>query len=124
MRRNSHGYTLLEILLAISVLSLGSLFVFPAFMKSADLLANVSSRYHALILADNLLAKSQKDLYTFGLLPETAENGTRMLNGRRYQYKMNFVKLDPMRTLYEIVLEIRWGDPGEYRMSRVSYAIR
>ena len=56
------GFTLIEVLLAVSVISMGVVFILPTFFKSMNVLAYLSDRFEADLWADNLLVEAEEVL--------------------------------------------------------------
>ena len=118
------GYTLLEILLTVSVLSMAMAYIFPAFFKSADLSANVSSRLQADLLVNNLCVKAEADLRRDGTLSDIPVRGRAELGGKIYDYVVQSRKQNSTGTLYALEVAMEWHDFKKNALHRTFYVFR
>ncbi len=124
---NKRGFTFIEVMIALIVLSTGIVLVYRSFFLCVDYLNNLSTRVYATHLLDSRIAEINRSLATeagalhLGPLVETVPINRRQV---RYDFDM---KLDPLSPsgLYKLTIDLTWFD-GRRKMheGRVAYLMR
>lgn len=118
------AYTLVEVLCAIIVISIGAAFIFPALFKSEHVLSSLPRRFEAEILLSNQLATAEELFSKKGFLASFSSNGEEEINGRKYSYRADFFALNSTRSVYEMRAEASWKDSKENKISRTGFIAR
>ena len=118
------GFTLLETLFAILILSSGIIFIAPALFKSGTILAHISCGYQASILADNLIAEKEEDLWSHHQIDELTSRGQVSSQGVDYSYEIETSRQDVIGRFYRLTVRIFWKDIHENRIERTAYILQ
>ena len=121
---DARGYTLLEILLTVSVIAVASAFIFPSFFKSADMLENIKGRFLADMVLSDLLVQSEIDLRRSGSLELAPRKGKTALGGKTFDFVLNAAKRDTHGRLYEVHAGVEWRDFKKNTVSESAYAFQ
>ena len=123
-RTGVNGFTLIETLFAVLILSSGIVFITPAFFKSGGVLARLAGGYRAEILLNNLITEKEESLRNFGEINTTLSRGTEEAGGFTYTYELEIFPQDSLGRLYLLNARIAWSDYKQNRLSRVAYILR
>ena len=105
------GYSLIEILLTISILSAGILAITPLFFKSSDVLTHLSARTQAVFMMSNLFADAEERLAgSRHSIEDFPSSGTQEIGGRRYQYHLEITPRDVFGRLVALKAVVSWTD--------------
>lgn len=117
-KSSAFSFTLIEVMVTVSVLSFGILLLYHSFFISVDSIQYASNRLNAQIWLDGK-AWDEKDLFTRAkAILATSEAGTFNLNGRDFNFQRSVQSLDP--GLYAYTLTLSWKESGKERS--LSYA--
>ncbi|MCA9396630.1 MAG: type II secretion system protein [Candidatus Omnitrophica bacterium] len=114
------GYTLLEVLLTVSILAVAFTFLFPSLFRSADRLKYLSQRLTAKTILENKIADAAlyyKSALTFQGWPDT---GSDEYFGLPYTYESVIKPVDPAETVREVEIKILW-DEGRKSVTGYTY---
>ena len=123
MKTRRAGFTLVETLFAVTVLSLGLLAIFPAFFKSANTLAHLSQRYQASLLMNNLFSDTEEKLRSGEALLPLAQ-GKEPLGSGACLYTITALPQDGLNRAYLVTVDLEWRDFKENHLSRTALVIR
>ena len=121
---NPKGYTLLEALCAVTVISIGVVLIFPTFFKSANLLAHLSNRFEANLLLENIAAETDSYLRANGNLDDFSLKGKKGFEDGKYACHAEAVPQDRHRESYEVAASVEWTDARKNRLSRTFFITR
>ncbi len=118
-RIGNKSFTLIEVMVTVSVLSFGILLLYHSFFISVDSVQYASNRINAQIWLDSK-AWDEKDSFarSGGVVPVASETGVFKLNGRDFIFNRSMQPLDP--GLYALTLTLSWKESGKERF--LSYA--
>lgn len=120
------GYTLIELLLTVLILSVSIVAIFQSLILSLGRIQYLTHHMHATTLLDNRLAEIENMLRTYKSLPfelnhaETVDTG----NGKIVQFKqtMNLKPVDDYVDVFQLDLTLTWQEGDEQKqLSRSSY---
>ena len=118
------GFTLLEILFAILILSSGILYIAPALFRSGGLLAHVERVYGAELVAANLISQQEEDLRKFDQINQSLSRGDIQSSGISYAYEFETTPQDRAGRLYLVTARVRWRDLRQNEITRKAYILR
>jgi type II secretion system protein I len=112
------GFTLIEVMVTVSVLSFGLVMLFHSFFISMDSVQYASDRLNAQIWLEEKLWEESDMLKRTKMAAQTEESGLFKLQGRDFSWKKSVQLLDA--GLYALTVELSWKEAGRERM--LSYA--
>ena len=122
------GFSLLEIMVAISILAIGIVAIYKAFFTSLDYLSYLKTRLYANILLDQKFADIEYYFKLKGEIPNVREEtdsfrvDQRLINFR-YDFKIKTV--EQMPNLVELDLSILWQQRNrQINLERIAYLTR
>ncbi len=122
--RRVRGFTLIETLFAILILSSGIIFIAPALFKSGVIMTRVACGYQADLLAGNLISEKEEDLRKFNQMTSLTTRGTARMRGTDFFYEIEASSQDRLMRLYQLTVRIHWKDIRENQIIRTAYILR
>ena len=122
--RSPQGFTLIETLFAVIILSSGILFITPAFFRSGQILAYLAHSYEAGLLLNNVIAEKEESLRKFRTLDERISRGQVDSGGVSYAYEVEMTPQNRSGGLYLLTANVRWRDTKQNQVSRTTYILR
>lgn len=121
----AHGFTLIEVIVTVAILSLGVVLIFEAFFISLDSFNYYSNYLNVASWADEQIWETQKNLNYFGSEEPYAEQGGSInRNNRDFRWDLAYSLISSEPDLYEINLELNWQEGRRAaKLSRTAYAI-
>ena len=120
---NNKGFTLVEIMTATAVLSLGLVLIFEAFFISLDAFDYYSNYLNTVNFAEEKIWEAQDNLERFGSLAEMETSGQIKVKNKKVAWFLISDPLDTEARLYKINLQFSWQQ-GKRRpkINRTAYA--
>ena len=119
------AFTLVEVLLAATILTAGILCITPSFFKSAALGGALSNRFSADLLANNLFIDVQHALTSQKATEALPVKGISALNGISYAYDISMEPKDDAKRLYDVHASVGWTDAqGEHSLRYETVVVR
>ena len=114
------GFTLVEIVIATAVLSLGSVLIYEAFFMCMDSFNYCSDYLNMAPWADEKIWEAQEELTFAGTLDELERTGDILRGNNKFSWFLyyNLVSTSVIKDLYEISLTLSWQQ-GK-RVSKIS----
>ncbi len=110
---NSRGFALLEVLLAVVILSVGVIVVYQPLLASLSALNYADDRMEANYLISKELWELENKVYETGRFVERAQDETLLGKTRTYQYEMSSTSLSDDDKLFSINQRISWSSSGQ-----------
>ncbi len=125
---NKRGFTFIEVMIALVVLSTGIVLVYKSFFLCVDYLNNLSTRVYATHLLDSRIAEINRSLAkgTGGSLHLGPLSETVPINRRQVKYDFD-MRLDQLGagSLYKLTIDLTWFDGRrKMREGRAAYLMR
>lgn len=120
----AEGFTLVETLLAILILSSGILFLAPALFKSGAVVAHAACGYQAELLAGNLIAQKEEDLRKYKQINQADTRSETLSGGVSYLCEMKALPQDRLGRLYLVTVRISWKDMRQNQIVRTAYILQ
>lgn len=124
LKIGNKGFTVIEVLLATVVFTVGMLFIYPAFFKCADLLFSISSRSGADLVANNLLLEAEKDLRGGSADTSLETSGKVIFAGQEFQYQRSVSSEGASGGLYRAQVVVRGPGSSQRSYSKTAYLIQ
>ena len=120
----SSGFTLMEIMVATVVLSLGIVLIYQAFFVSLDSFNYCSDYLKVVSWADEKIWQAQDSLSHFGAASEIEARGSLVTRNKSFDWDLSYSLIGSPPDLYKIDLLLS-GSTGKrrLRLSRTAYAI-
>lgn len=115
------GFTLVEVLLAITILAAGALLVIPALQRSADHLQQLYQRRDAETVLSDLIAQAESRFKAEGHLRDFPMEGEVTENGSSFRYRLELSPVNTGGSLMELRATVRWLGEGTSGISRSAY---
>ncbi|MBU0468380.1 MAG: prepilin-type N-terminal cleavage/methylation domain-containing protein [Candidatus Omnitrophica bacterium] len=119
------GFTFVEVMVALAVLSLGIVIIFKGFIVSLDRLSYLTNRLYATTLLDNRITAIERMLRVYETLPFDLNRKENINVGAKeieFRQRMSISEVDDFADVFELDLSLLW-DSGEKEMilSRSAY---
>ena len=119
---NKRGFTLIEVLITVAILSFGIVLLYQAFFICLDAVMHCSNRLEAQFLMGEKLWAAQKDLTSQETLPEGEKNGVLAGRNKDFNWMMLVNSIPESEDLYKINLDFSWQEgKKEITVSRATY---
>ena len=118
-----NGFTLIEVMLSVVLLSVGLVAINQALLKSLSTLAYLQTRGQANSITQNKIWEIQSAAWNQNEAPSRKEDGVLLGTHQAFNYKLQSVTVRGSELLYEIRLAVRWLESGkELGLQRSFYA--
>ncbi len=120
---NKKGFTLIEVMVAVAVLSFGLVMVYQAFFIVLDSY-NYSADYLEIApWIDEKIWHSQDIIMRMAGLENNPRQGEFFARNKKFSWSLDFRVLDPISNLSEVNLEVAWKEGRRnVKISRSGYA--
>jgi len=125
LRTGNKGFTLLEVMIATAVLSLGSLLVYQAFFISLDSFDYYSKLLKVIPWMDQNIWEAQDNLMHFGPAAQMQTEGELKTGDKNIMWNLSYGPVsETNRDLYQVDLALSWQQGRRnIKLSRSAYAI-
>ncbi len=120
----SSGFSLIEIMVAVCVLSIGTVLVLQSNMMSLNVFGRYLNRLEVIRWADNKITQVKEEI-TKSDVPETGtSNGSTKTNRKAYDWQMD-IETGDLPGVYSIHLDVSWPEEGRTaHVYRDSYVLK
>jgi prepilin-type N-terminal cleavage/methylation domain-containing protein len=121
---NLRGFTFIELMVAVSILSLGLVSIYEAFFMSLDAVNYCEDYLNNLSLVDEKICLAQDLLYRQGPEAKIDTSGDFTRNHRNFRWALSYFPVGGIKNLYQVTSSIRWTN-GKRKalLVRSAYAI-
>jgi len=121
---NKEAFTLVEVLVAMMVLALGTVLIYESFFKSLDAF-NYYSRYLTLTsVMDEKVWEAGDSIARLGNLSAIKNSGTFSSNNRDFRWSLSDSPIEEQGNLFRIDFALHWREgKRNIWLSRATYAI-
>lgn len=127
-RTNSNfltGFTLIEIMVATMVLSLGAVMIYEAYFLSLYASNYCYDYLNVVSWADEQIWEAQDNLNRLGILPQEMMSGGFRENSKDFKWGLSYGPAGEAGELYNIDLVVNWRESGKaIKLSRSAVALR
>jgi prepilin-type N-terminal cleavage/methylation domain-containing protein len=121
---NNKGLTLIELMVAVAVLCLGSTLIQEGLLRSLSLLGRHSHTLNAEIWMDERLWQAKQDAFYSESLDRSDKLGEFTADGRSYNWSLAVMPLSGGGGLYSFKLSVFWTEDGRtVDLVKESYAL-
>jgi prepilin-type N-terminal cleavage/methylation domain-containing protein len=118
---NKKGFTLVEVLVAVSILSLGAVFIYQGNMMALDVYGRYVRRLSAQNWAEEKIWQAKEEILGKPFAPIGETSGVFTARGRDYRWQLS-VEASELDEFYSIALEISWKEGSrDMSMERFSF---
>lgn len=118
------SFTLIEVMVATAVLSLGIVLIYEIFFKSLDISNYCSNYLNVVSRADERMWQAQDDLSRFGAIITASLKDEFTDNNEEFFWNLSYQLLDAEAGLYRIEGTLSWEEGlRKKKISRVAYAL-
>jgi prepilin-type N-terminal cleavage/methylation domain-containing protein len=121
--RCKKGFTLLEILTSVVILSVGSVFVLRALAQISHTQLLAENRNHAYIISMSKMAELEAEFVEQGDVKEVTSRSARV-NGQRFRWQVTKAPYQEELGLHEVKLTVTWKQGGDDYQVGTSTLIR
>jgi prepilin-type N-terminal cleavage/methylation domain-containing protein len=122
---NSFGFTFIEVLVTISLLSLGLVLIFKAMIVSLNRIEHLTNRFYASAVLDNRISTIQRMLIVYKALPVDMNVSEKVNIGMRpveFKQEMAFHEVEDYIDVFELDLSLVWEEQRRpVKLSRSAY---
>lgn len=126
LKIGNKAFSLVEVMVATSVLSLGAVLIYEAFFISLDTFNYYSNNLKAIIYIDEKLWHLQDELSRYNTLSATQTSGELTTENKDFIWSTSYEMIDAAdkSNLYKIDLALTWKEGTKnVRLSREAYAM-
>ena len=121
----SLGFTLVEVMVAVVILSVGLVIIYESFLISLDTINFFSNRLHAQLFMREKIWQVQNMLeQSTGIFLPTRENGSVDFGTRRFNWYVDLNLQDAQQQLYTLNASMVWSEGHKLRVIRRSTAVK
>lgn len=120
---SNKGFTLIEVMVATAVLSLGVVFISETLFRSLDAFHYCYNYLNLAAQMDEKIWQAQEGLTRLGQIPPEGESAL-SLGKQKFPFQLSYALLNAEESLYRIDLLVSWQEGARrIRLSRAAYAI-
>ena len=117
------GFTLVEIMVSVAILSLGIFVIHEAFMTSLNSYNYCYNYLSVASLADEKIWEAKEVIRSFGTLSGLTKSGKLVLNNKVFDWGLTSGLMDSKRQLYRLKILLTWKEGRRnIHLSRTAYA--
>ena len=123
--KDSKGFTFIEVLVTLVILSVGIMAVFRSFLLSLDYLIHLNNRLYATILIDDRIDVTQRILRNYKSLPLgntediTVDIGSKE---KKYIHQTKISEISGHIDIFELEMSLQWQEKDRnIKLSRFAY---
>ena len=115
------AFTLVEIMVATAILSLGLVMIYQAFFVCLDAFDYYLNHLNVQLWLDEMIWQIQDDFRQYGFFSPRQTSCELMLGNRNFNWSMNYALIEP-EELYKVSLNVSWQQGARrVRLPRVAY---
>jgi prepilin-type N-terminal cleavage/methylation domain-containing protein len=119
------GFTLVEVMVAAVILSLGMVVVFESFLKGLDTFNFFNNRLNAQWFINEKIWQVQAALdQPIGAFLPAQETGTVMVGNKEFTWQVSLSVLDVQQELYQMDAQMLWREGNKQRVIKRCTAIK
>jgi prepilin-type N-terminal cleavage/methylation domain-containing protein len=122
---HSSGFTFVEIMVTLVVLSIGITGIMKTYLFSLNRLSYLSNRLYASLTLDNHIAKIERMLKVYDALPMTLPQTAQVDMGMRsieLKQEMNIKSVEDHLDIFQLTVNAQWIESGHPKsISKISY---
>jgi prepilin-type N-terminal cleavage/methylation domain-containing protein len=124
LRIGNRGFTLLEVMVATAVLSLGIVFIYQAFFISLNSFEYYNNYLKVSSWLNEKIWEAQDNLFRLGSLAQIYSSGSLKVDNNNFVWNLSYGLIDEAENLYQIDLALSWQE-GKRRvnLTRNAYAL-
>lgn len=126
-RLNQQGYTFFEVMVTLTILSLGLVGVFKVFFVSLDQLTHVNHRMYANIELDNRIRMLERTLKAYKILPIGMPKKPQVDVGHKileFEEELNIKEIKDYLDIFQVDIALSWKErERSVRLSRSAYIV-
>jgi len=115
-KSRNKGFTLLEIMVATAVLSLGLVMIYQAFFISLNAFKYYSNYLKVSSWLDEKLWEAEDDLFRLGPLAQINPSGSLKVDNNNFYWNLSYGLIDEPQNLYKVDLALFWQE-GKRRVN-------
>lgn len=115
MRRRQRGFTLVEVLAAMAIFSVGIAGVLASMAQNARTIVTLKDKTYADIVADNILIQSRQSLFL-----EEEEEGESVIAGDTFEWTLSAAETE-QPGFYRLQIDVRRPDQTRVLVRRSAY---
>ena len=122
--RQNRGFTFIEIMVTLVVLTGGVAIILKSFMATIDQMNHLTNRLNANIILENKMASLQHQLRVYETLPFELEPVDNSSRGKpiHFEPKMNLSGVGDFKDIFKLDLTVSWKEQGrDLHLSRSAY---
>lgn len=124
---NQSAFTFIEIMVTITILSLGIILIFKALFFSLDQISYLTTRLYATITLDNRIAETEQTLRIYNSLPFDLNHTETVTIGQKqvtFKEQMNFGEVEDFADVFNFDLSFMWEEgQRQIHLSRSAYLL-
>lgn len=110
-RRNPQGFTFVEVMVTLVVLSVGITAIMKTYIYSLDRMNYLSNRVYATLLIDNHVAKIERILKVYNALPMTLPPNQEIDQGGKkldFKQEMQISAVEDQQDVFQLIVRGQW----------------
>ncbi len=126
MTGKRRGFTLVEVMIAASIMALGAVLIYESFFMCIDSFNNCADRLDIAPWIDEKIWQAQDEIMRAGTLDEFDKTGGFVMDNNQYNWRLysQILSASLFYDLYKVNLNVSWKEGKRYaKSSRTAYAI-
>ena len=125
-KKGCRGFTFVEMMMALVILSTGIISIYRAFFVSLDIINHISYRLEGLHLLNEKIAQIERDVAFDKQIPFGSKKDIdiKTINGKNvnFEYNLDLKSVENIERLAELTLTLKWTEHGrQVQINRTLY---
>jgi len=110
------AFTMVEIMVAVVILSAGLVVVYESLLKSLDAFQTFETRLTAQLVADGAVANIERQMRSpWRATAPTQQKGTTLADGRTFTWQTQVMLAQAAQELYQVSVSVSWPEGSRTR---------
>jgi type II secretion system protein I len=117
LRIGSRGFTLVEVILSVAIVTTGLIFILQAIGKEINVVSIADDKIQTALFLRQKINEVEKDLAAKEKITSISQTGEVVKNGKLYQWTLSICENKQFKNLYEIKAVCSWQKFGREKTS-------
>ena len=119
LRTGNRGFTLVEVLLSVAIVTAGLIFILQAMGKEINVVSIADDKIETALFLRHKISEAEKDLAAKAKITPVSQTGEMLKNGKSYQWALSIDENGQLKNLYNIRAVCLWQKFGMEKINAI-----